>query len=156
MVQSTLPLFPVGTTEISKSIAFSNQAGKISYFHYAIPTYVHDESDIASFRLITSMLYVNGLVTQVEIQKAFGVTAISVKRSVKTYREEGAKGFFVSKQPNVKPRKLLPKVLEEIQELLNQGVELQEISEKHNVKVNTLLKAITEGRLTKKKKLRRA
>lgn len=154
MVQQLLPLFPAGTTEISKSIAFSNQNGKISYFHYAIPTYSHDEKDIASFRLITSMLYVNGLVTQVEIQKAFGVTAISVKRAVKTYREEGPSGFYVTKQPKVKPRKLHPNVLEEIQKLLHQGIDLQEISKLHNIKVNTLLKAITDGRLTKKKKMR--
>jgi hypothetical protein len=29
-----------------------------------------------------------------EIVRAFGVTKISVKRSVKLYREEGARGFY--------------------------------------------------------------
>jgi hypothetical protein len=54
----------------------------------------HAESDINTFRMITSQFCVNGCVKQSDIIRAFGVTPISVKRSVKTYREKGPKGFY--------------------------------------------------------------
>jgi len=156
MVQRVLPLFPGGTTEISESIAFSKEDGKITYFHYSLPLFFHAEDDLASFRMITSQFYINGLATQVQIQRAFGVTPISVKRSVKIYREFGPSGFFINRRSSRQPRKLTPNVLEEIQSLLNQGVHPTEISEKFNIKLNTLLKAISDGRLSKKKMKLRA
>ncbi|NCU31566.1 MAG: helix-turn-helix domain-containing protein [Candidatus Moranbacteria bacterium] len=39
-------------------------------------------------------MVVNGNATQTEIVRAFGVSSISVKRWVKKYRTEGARGFF--------------------------------------------------------------
>jgi transposase len=52
---------------------------------------------LASFRMITSQLYINGNCKQVDIVKAFGVSANSVKRYVKKYRKEGMEGFFKKK-----------------------------------------------------------
>ena len=43
--------------------------------------------------MTTSQLCVTCQVKQREITRAFGVTSISVKRSVKIYREKGRKGF---------------------------------------------------------------
>jgi hypothetical protein len=37
---------------------------------------------------------VSGYAKQSEFIRAFGVTSISVKRSVKLYREKGARGFY--------------------------------------------------------------
>jgi hypothetical protein len=47
----------------------------------------HAGTDIATFRMITSQFCVSGHVKQSDIIRAFGVTSISVKRSVKIYRE---------------------------------------------------------------------
>jgi transposase len=70
-----------------------------------MPVFQHPEKDYASFRLFTSQLVVNGNVKQVEIINAFNVSAISVKRWVKKYREQGAESFFIetttqTKSPN--------------------------------------------------------
>jgi transposase len=43
-------------------------------------------------------LVVNGNCKQSEIVKAFNVSAISVKRWVKKYREQGTKAFFLTKR----------------------------------------------------------
>jgi hypothetical protein len=44
--------------------------------------------------MITSQFCVHGGARQSDIIRVFGVTPISVKRSVKIYREEGLKGFY--------------------------------------------------------------
>jgi transposase len=66
----------------------------VYYFVGMMPVYQHPEADIQSFRFFTSQIIVNGNATQSEIVKVFGVSAISVKRWVKKYRNEGGKGFF--------------------------------------------------------------
>jgi hypothetical protein len=48
----------------------------------------HDESDNASFKMITAQFYANGYVKKMDIVRAFGVTPISVQRAVKLYKEE--------------------------------------------------------------------
>ena len=68
--------------------------GIVYYFNGAMPVFQHPENDYSSFRLFTSQLVVNGNVTQMEIVRAFNVSAISVKRWVKKYRKNGAEGFF--------------------------------------------------------------
>ncbi len=45
-------------------------------------------------RMIISQFYINGNATQAELYRAFGISAIAVKRAVKKYKEEGAGGFF--------------------------------------------------------------
>ena len=87
MPQLVLPLFPSGSTEISPVLAFEKREGWVTYFHGLLPIFTHAENDIASFRLITSQLYVGGACRQVDICRVFGVTAISVKRAVKLFRE---------------------------------------------------------------------
>ena len=94
MPQAILPLFPANGTQINNVLAFQKKDGHVYYFHGALPIFSHPESDMSSFRLITSQLVVNGVCKQAEIVKAFGVSPISVKRYVKLYRQEGAKGFF--------------------------------------------------------------
>ena len=89
-----------------------------------------------------------------EIARAFGVTPISVKRSVKLYREEGAGGFYKPKKRRG-PAILTPPVIEQVQQLLDEHEEVADIASKLNIKVDTLSKAIRAGRLHKpvKKKI---
>jgi len=53
------------------------------YFHQGMPMGSHAEDDHASFRMQTSMLCDSGACKLVEVELAFGVTAISVKRALK-------------------------------------------------------------------------
>jgi len=72
-----------------------------------VPVFIHAEDDVASFRMITSQFCVQGCARQSDIIRAFGVTSISVKRSVKTYREKAPKGFYSPSNPTASHRRLL-------------------------------------------------
>jgi len=96
--------------------------------------------------MFTSQLVCQGACKQIEIVKAFGVTAKSVKRSVKKFREEGIQSFYL-------PRKtrgatiMTDEVIAEAQDLLSRGESRRQITEKLGIKYDTLRKAINQGRL---------
>lgn len=146
MPQMLLPMFPSEATSINPLLGFSRRDDMVYYFNGMMPIFSHAVTDLKSFRLITSQLVVNGVATQKDIVDAFGVSAISVKRYVKTYREEGASGFF-------KPRKgrgstvLTPEVLVKIQGYLNEGRSVSSICNEMGLKADTVNKAIRDGRL---------
>ncbi len=75
--------------------------------------------------MFTSQLYIDGSVKQSEISQTFGVPSISVKRSVKVYREKGAGGFY-DKRKGRGPTVLTPPVLEKAQKLFDDGLDRKE------------------------------
>jgi predicted transcriptional regulator len=150
MLKIQLPLFPPELTFVNKQISFQKRDGRIYYFHGLFPLFSHEESDLKSFRFITSQLVVSGNVKQIEIANAFGVSYISVKRNVKRLREEGGEGFF-KKAKDRSPHVLTDEVVEKIQEFLDAGNTPSEVAKKLDLKANTIRKAIQAGRLRKKK-----
>lgn len=94
MPQTQLPFFPDDIELINHYIGVQKKEGIVYYFNGSMPIFQHPEGDYSSFRLFTSQLVVNGNVKQMEIVRAFNVSAISVKRWVKKYREHGAEAFF--------------------------------------------------------------
>ncbi|MCP4937058.1 MAG: helix-turn-helix domain-containing protein [bacterium] len=148
MPQAQLPIFPNGTSIINANLAFERKGGRVTYFNGTMPVFVHDEYDLNTFRMITSQFYVNGNATQAEICRAFGVIPISVKRSVKKYREQGAAGFYQAR--NTRGATVLTaEVLEQAQKLLDQDKAVSEVAKAVAVKSNTLNKAILDKRLHK-------
>ncbi len=151
MPQMLLPLFPTESTSINSLLGFCLKDEFVYYFNGMMPIFSHHVSDLKSFRLITAQLVVNGVASQSEIVRAFGVSKISVKRYVKLYREEGSSGFF-------KPRKgrgssiLTPEVLTTVQARLNEGCFVSSICEEMGLKTDTVNKAIRDGRLFREKK----
>ena len=154
MPQLQLPMFPVDVTPITALLAFTKEEGNITYFNGSLPVFSHKEEDVESFRMITAQFCVNGHAQQMEIVRAFGVTKISVKRSVKLYREAGPRGFYKPKNRRG-AAVLTPSVLEEAQQLLSGHEEVADIVLKLDIKPDTLAKAIRAGRLHKpaKKKI---
>src|SRR5207244_7944056 len=77
-----------------RRVLFRSESGKVVYVHGHLPVFQHGSEDLASFRLITSQMIASGTVRPSEIVRTFGVPLGTVKRYVKKYREQGAKGFF--------------------------------------------------------------
>jgi hypothetical protein len=78
-------MFPNGVTHITNELAFEKRmVGSRISTHTCL--FVHDENGIATFRMITSQFCVSGYAKQSDITRAFGVSPINVKRSVKLYR----------------------------------------------------------------------
>lgn len=148
MLQTKFPIFPDGVTNITSELAFKKENGVITYFNFSMPVFVHGEEEYETFRMITSQFCVNGITTQAEISRAFGVTLVSVKRGVKVYRQYGPKGFY--RPRNTRGAAVLTEnILKEIQALLDEGITTKEIAEKLQLKQNTIDKAIRAKRLHK-------
>jgi DNA invertase Pin-like site-specific DNA recombinase len=151
MPQIQLPLFPPGVTPITQVLAFSKEDGRVTYFNGSMPVFIHDEDDLASFRMITAQFCVNGNATQAEIMRAFGVSKISLKRAVKRYRTEGPKGFY---QPQKRrgPAVLTPAVQASAQQLLDEGLEPSQVADRLGIKRDTFSKAVRAGRVHQRAK----
>jgi len=146
MPQLHLPMFPSGVTQITDELAFWRKDGAVTYFNGHLPVFRHDANDLATFRMITSQFCVNGRAKQSDIIRAFGVTSISVKRSVKLYREKGPKGFYAPRATRG-AAVLVDAVVAEAEALFAGGASDAEVAERLRLKRNTLQKAIRSGRV---------
>lgn len=151
MPQMTLPIFPDGVIDLSAELAVKTEAGQVVYFNGMMPVFTHAESDVQSFQMITSQFCCSGLLKQIDIVRAFGVTDISVKRAVKRYRERGVKGFYAPKKTRG-AGVLTPTVVDEAQRLLDAGRNVPEVAAELGLKRDTLAKAIRDERLHQVKK----
>lgn len=151
MPQLQLPVFPVGTSAINPELGFERRDDQVVYFNGHLPVYTHTTKDLASFRLFTTQLIVNGTASQGEIVKAFGVPLTTVKRCCRLYRERGPSAFF---QPPARRRgyRLTPEKLAQAQALLDEGKTVPEISDQMGILASTLHKAMDDGRLKQFKK----
>jgi len=151
MPQLHLPIFPQELTYINNQIGVEKKDGQVYYFHGLLPVFSHEETDIESFRYITSQLVQAGNVSQMEIVSAFGVSYISVKRGVRRLREQGIDGF-TRKAKGGTAHVLTVKVADKAQKLLSEGRCAAEVARQLGLKVSTVRKAIGAGRLHKKKR----
>src|SRR5258708_3713884 len=121
MPQLQLPIFPDGVTEINSRIAVQKDASAVWYIHGHLPVFQHAEGDVQSFRMFTSQMIATGTVKSKEIVQTFGVPMITVKRYVKLYRDQGAKGFYDLKPRHSSASVLKGAALEQAQRLLDEG-----------------------------------
>jgi transposase-like protein len=151
MPQVQMPIFPVGATSITPELGFERRDQQVVYVNGHLPVFTHGVSDLASFRLFTTQLIINGTATQGQIVKAFGVPMTTVKRCCRLYRERGSSAFF---KPAARRQghRLTPERLVEVQALLDQGLSVPEISRQTGLLASTLHKAIDQGRLKQIKK----
>ena len=147
MPQMQLPIFPAGVTEINNRVAVEARDGRVCYVHGHLPVFQHEETDVRSFRMFTSQMIESGTVKPREIVATFGVPMVTVKRYMKVYREQGAKGFYETKPRHSSASKLKGATLERAQQLLDQGQSVPEVAEELNVLGNTVHKAIRARRL---------
>ena len=147
MIQALLPIFPKQSTRINDILVFQKKDEHVYYFNATMPIFSHHVDDLASFRMITSQLYINGNCKQIDIVNAFGVTANSVKRYVKKYREEGLEGFFQKRVIKRTAHVLTPEVMQRAQAMLNKGKNRPAICEALQLKPDTLYRCIYSGRL---------
>lgn len=151
MPQLQLPVFPVGTTAINPELAFERRDDQVVYLNGHLPVFTHATTDVASFRLFTTQLIVNGTASQGEIVKAFGVPLTTVKRCCRLYRKLGASAFF---KPAARRHghRLTSEKLAQAQALLDEGKTVPAIHAQLGILASTLHKAIDDGRLKQLKK----
>ena len=151
MPQMMLPIFPDDAVDLSPNLAVRKENGQVTYFNGVMPVFTHAEDDIQSFQMITSQFCCSGVLKQADVARAFGVTDLSVMRSVKRYRESGVAGFYAPKKTRGAVV-LTTAVMEKAQGLLDEGHGLPEIAAELCLKRDTLSKAVRDGRLHQPKK----
>jgi len=87
-------MYPAGAAESNGDLACRCEAQTAICFHGHLPLFTHSRDEVASFRMFTGQLIVQGRATQGRIQKAFGVPLVAIKRPTKLYRTRGAAGFL--------------------------------------------------------------
>jgi transposase len=122
--------------------------GQWTYFCGVQPVFHHAKNDRRSFRMFTAQLICQGACRQVDIVLAFGVSKSSVIRSLNTYRAGGVNAFF-SPRATRGASVMTPEVKAQAQQLLGAGWSPREVAEQLSLKLDTLRKAIQQGRLTK-------
>lgn len=151
MPQTLLPLFPADATEITPTLSFCRRDGMVYYFHGGAPVFCHPADDQASFRMYVSRLYESGLAKQAQLNRAFGLPSISLKRWSKQLREQGAGSFFAGggdkQRGKAKPRVLTPETVAAAEGRLASGESPGEVAEVLGVKLDTLRKAIRSGKV---------
>jgi len=141
-----LPLIADGATRISNSISVVREDGQWIYFCGAQPVFQHAESDRCAFRMFTAQLICQGACRQTDIVRAFGVSKNSVIRSVNRYRAGGVKAFYTPRAPRG-ASVITPEVAAQAQQLLGAGWSPRGVAQKLGLKLDTLRKAIQQGRL---------
>lgn len=99
------------------------------------------------FRLVTSQLIESGGCCQVDIINTFGVSKSSVIRFQNLLRKSGPSGLFKPRVVRTGGTVFTQEVLSEAQSLLAEHFTRSEVSEKLNIKYDTLRKAINDGHL---------
>jgi len=150
MGQLLLPLFPSDTRMINLILGVREQSGTVFYLHSGMPIASHSIDDHKKFRYITSSLILQGLCKNKDIVDAFHVSIDSVRRWKKLLDEQGESAFFNEDSRHGHTHKLLPNVLERIQNELDKGRSVNSIAKQEGLSEGTLRYAIKHGKLKKK------
>ena len=149
-MQLKLPIFPHETKLFNGSFGVFTHGGTVFYLHCGQPVGMHEEEDHNSFRHKIASFIEVGLCTQSEVVKTLHVSADSIRRSCKQYRENGEAAFFAPDGRKGKSHKMLPQVLERVQKQLNEGKSVNSIAKKEGVREGTIRYCIQVGKLKKK------
>jgi len=146
--QALLPLIADGATRLSDVISVVRENGQWTYFCGIQPVFQHAENERRSFQMFTAQLICRGACRQVDIVRAFGVSKNSVIRSVDKYRAGGVNAFYAPRAARG-ASVMTPEVTAQAQQLLGAGWSPRDVAEQLGLKLDTLRKAIQQGRLTK-------
>ena len=149
-MQMLIPIFSPEVKLITPSLGIFAKDGIVNYVHGGLPIYCHAESDLKSFRFITSKFILQGLCSRREISDCFGVSYDSVKRYATRLSKEGDAAFFSRDNRQGSCYKLLPDVIDRMQKYLDEGKSNSEIAHLEGVSEGSVRYAIKQGKLKKK------
>ena len=144
-----LPIFPSDTRMITLTLGVREQEGTVYYLHSGMPIFSHESGDLTKFRYITSNLILQGLCKNQDIANTFHVSTDSVRRWKKLLSAQGECAFFSGDSRHGRSYKLLPDVLERIQQKLNKCQSVYSIAKDENLSEGSIRYAIGLGRLKK-------
>ena len=148
-MQLLLPIFPSECKMVSSTVGVYERDDIVQYIVNGLPVYGHGKEDLQSFRFFTSNLIRQGLCTQSEVERCFGVSPDSVRRYVNKYNKEGEQAFFSPETRHGHSHKIRGEVSERIQKKLDQGQSVNSIAKKENISEGAIRYAVKQGHLKK-------
>jgi hypothetical protein len=149
--QMILPMLPAGATPINAEVGVINDGSHWNYFVGLRPVYRHPVGSVRCFQLTIAQLVDSGTCRPVEILKAFGIAKSNLDRTLRKYRSEGIEAFFKRKTRVRQGRVLTAQVLAQAQGLLDEGQPKAAVAQQLAVPLDTLRRAVWDGRLRAKK-----
>ena len=146
MPQALLPIIPDGASQINDLISVVRHDKQWTYLCGVQPIFQHPVDDRQSFCMFTAQLCCQGVCTQAQIIRCFGVSKNSVLRSVAKYRQEGINAFYQHRKGRG-PSVMTVEVTAQAQRLLDLGRSRRDVAEALGLHGDTLGKAIHQGRL---------
>src|SRR5688572_10008564 len=81
---------PAGSVEINRDLACRTEGDQVIYYNGHLPVFTHTKRDLASFRLFTSQLIVQGSATQGAHRQSFwGAACGGVGEGARSLHKEG-------------------------------------------------------------------
>lgn len=149
-MQLQFPIFPTKCKMISSTVGVYENDGIVQYIVNGLPVYAHDKEDLQALRFFTSNLIEQGLCKQTEIAICFSVTANSVMRNLKKFREQGEQAFFSPKNRQGHCHKIQGDVHERIQKKLDKGQSVNSIAKEEKLTEGAIRYAIKQKYLKKR------
>ena len=149
-MQENLPLIPAGANAINNKVCVDRLGSFWTYYADWLPIYTHDAADHNHFRFVIAQLVQVGLCRPCEIIATFGVTKNKIMRASKQLETRGARSFFEKRKTRRGGTVLMPVKLALAQNLLNCGTTRSDVALELDVRLDTLRKAINDGRLTER------
>lgn len=148
-MQLQLPIFPAECKMISSTVGVYEDDGIVQYIVNGLPVYAHGTEDLQAFRFFTSNLIEQGRCKQTEIERCFCVSADSVTRNLKKFREQREQAFFSPKNRHGHSHKIRGEVHERIQKKLDAGQSVNSIAKEEKLTEGSIRYAIKQGHLKK-------
>jgi len=139
---------------ITLTLGVREHAGSVYYLHSGAPIFSHEANDLTKFRYITSNLILQGLCNNQDIADTFHVSTDSVRRWKQKLSEEGEVAFFKEESRHGRSYKLLPDVLDRIQNKMNEGRSPNSIAREEGISEGSIRYAVSLGRLKKNPSLK--
>jgi hypothetical protein len=114
------------------------------------PIYRHRAGDQRGFRLTIAQLVDSDACRASEACKAFGIAKSKMDRALRLYRAGGIDAFFQRKPTKRGGRVLTAERLVRAQEILDEGLGNAEVAAQLGVPIDTLRRAVWDGRLKRK------
>lgn len=152
MAEQILPKFPSTLMSLGM-VTVCCKGGTVVYFIGLVPFFTHPESDIDSFKLACCLLYHHDHASQVEIADFFGVSVRGIKRACKRFKTTGAGNFNKKETPQRRSSTIFTDdFIDTVQLAFDEGKDKKEVANMYNLKMDTLNRAIRDGRIEVKKK----
>lgn len=146
MLQQILPLVPSGANKIGDLLSLVREDDYIRYYFGGFQIGFHKTSDTATFKAKICEFIFCGVCRNKDVLKSFAISASSLKRWMRQYKEKGAESFH--QMPATRGGTVLTvDLLITAQDLLNKNYTRKQVANELSVNYDVIRKAINDGRL---------